>query len=263
MVDSQTRTPREREKFYSKVRKCPETGCHLWTGSKTNGYGLGGRGGRELAQRVALELVGVDLSDKRVRHLCGTKLCVNPEHLVAETSADRFWKFVVMNETTGCHEWTGSKTSQGYGHFRGFPGEVKNTKAHRFALHLAGVQVPDDRVVMHSCDNPSCVNVDHLRIATVRDNNEDKARKGRGNHGALPYGVAATASGKFVARITRSGEKSICLGTFKTVEAAAAVARCWKERRYGITPAEPENPYEGAEWGDHESARTTYSEDYL
>ena len=58
------------------------------------------------------------------------------------------------------------------------------SRAHRaiyFALHPKADQ---SLVVMHSCDNPSCVNPDHLKLGTVRDNMLDMCAKGRHNGGA-------------------------------------------------------------------------------
>lgn len=51
--------------------------------------------------------------------------------------------------------------------------------AHRFSLQLTGVQVLPELVVMHKCDNPSCVNPDHLSIGTHKQNTADAMTKGR------------------------------------------------------------------------------------
>ncbi|MGJ3625969.1 HNH endonuclease signature motif containing protein [Sphingomonas sp. MMS24-JH45] len=43
--------------------------------------------------------------------------------------------------------------------------------------------VPDDMIVMHKCDNPSCSNPEHLMLGTMKDNTQDMLRKGRGRWG--------------------------------------------------------------------------------
>lgn len=76
-----------------------------------------------------------------------------------------------------CWVWTARKTPPGYGKFW-FKG--KDRYAHRVSLELFGGNAPpDDKLVMHSCDNPSCVNPDHLSIGTQFDNMQDAAGKGR------------------------------------------------------------------------------------
>jgi len=56
-------------------------------------------------------------------------------------------------------------------------------RAHRWALESMGIAIPAGMVVMHLCDNPSCVNVDHLKIGTIQENNADKLRKKRHSYG--------------------------------------------------------------------------------
>ena len=87
---------------------------------------------------------------------------------------DRFWAKVQKSE--GCWVWTAAALPRGYGRFfwRGKP-----RYAHRVSLEMSGVSVPDDRLVMHTCDNPRCVNPSHLRVATQTENMRDAAAKGR------------------------------------------------------------------------------------
>lgn len=55
--------------------------------------------------------------------------------------------------------------------------------AHRLSFELHNGPVPDDQVVMHTCDNPACVNPAHLRVGTQIENICDRDAKGRGKCG--------------------------------------------------------------------------------
>jgi len=90
------------------------------------------------------------------------------------TFEDRFWAKV--EKTSGCWNWTGTKLAQGYGmisHNR------KMRPAHRISWEMVNGKIPDGLDIMHMCDNPSCVNPDHLKPGTHQDNMLDMFRKGR------------------------------------------------------------------------------------
>ena len=93
----------------------------------------------------------------------------NPDIIAA-----RFWAKVQKGD--GCWEWQGSRQKRGYGLFR-IKGRLH--KAHRAALMMSGVEVPDDLCVLHSCDNPPCCNPAHLRLGTKGENNTERHAKGR------------------------------------------------------------------------------------
>jgi hypothetical protein len=87
----------------------------------------------------------------------------------------RFMSYVELSD--GCWDWTGAALPRGYGrfYFRGKP-----RYAHRVAVELFTCQqVPDDAVVMHSCDRPCCVNPAHLSVGTQIENMRDASTKGR------------------------------------------------------------------------------------
>lgn len=89
----------------------------------------------------------------------------------------RFWKNVDRRGDSDCWEWAGSRHYKGYGQV-GYSGKM--LKAHRVSYELAtGRRPPDELVVMHTCDNPPCVNPSHLRLGTYSDNALDMFAKGR------------------------------------------------------------------------------------
>lgn len=97
-----------------------------------------------------------------------------------------FW-LRVDKQFDGCWIWTGSIATArgGYG-IVGFQG--KTWRAHRLAWTLANNQIPKGLYVLHSCDNPPCVNPAHLRTGTQADNMKDAHQRGRFPHMGQPPG---------------------------------------------------------------------------
>jgi hypothetical protein len=92
------------------------------------------------------------------------------------TKLERFEsKFVRGN---GCWEWNGCASPVGYGFFYYGDG-LGMVNAHRAAWMLYRGSIPDGSQVLHRCDNPSCVNPDHLFLGTHQENMDDKGAKGR------------------------------------------------------------------------------------
>lgn len=98
-----------------------------------------------------------------------------------------FDKVDIPLDPDGCHEWTGATNSAGYGTVR-LNGNTYLT--HRIAFMLEHGHEPKD-CVLHSCDNPRCVNTDHLRDGSKSDNSVDKAQRGpiRGNKKLTPEDI--------------------------------------------------------------------------
>jgi hypothetical protein len=86
----------------------------------------------------------------------------------------RFWDKVVKSEL--CWLWSGARNPKGYGRFYA-NGKFHN--AHRFALILSGIVVPNNSQACHHCDNPPCVRPSHLFVGTKSENMKDAIRKGR------------------------------------------------------------------------------------
>lgn len=86
-----------------------------------------------------------------------------------------------------CHEFTGVKNKQGYGmiSYNTIPGKRTTMSAHRFIYWQSNSGIDmKNLVVMHACDNPSCINIEHLKLGTHVDNAQDKWNKGRANYNA-------------------------------------------------------------------------------
>lgn len=90
---------------------------------------------------------------------------------------ERFWSKVAQADSSSCWPWSAATDKDGYGVF-GVSTRIKSARAHRIAWLLTRGD-PKRQLVLHTCDNPSCCNPDHLFLGTPADNMKDKVRKGR------------------------------------------------------------------------------------
>lgn len=91
---------------------------------------------------------------------------------------ERFYALIQPDELSLCWLWKGAKSNnlkRPYGYFT--YGKVQY--AHRVAWQIFRGPIPDGLFVLHHCDNPPCVNPDHLFLGTKKDNRQDMLRKNR------------------------------------------------------------------------------------
>jgi HNH endonuclease len=92
----------------------------------------------------------------------------------------RFNRLVIRpDDPAACWGWTAALFPSGYVAICDTPPSRRMLLGHRVSFQLHVGPIPPDRCVMHECDVRSCTNPAHLRLGTIRDNNDDKVMKGR------------------------------------------------------------------------------------
>lgn len=101
-----------------------------------------------------------------------------------EENKERFYGKFDVKSNNECWVWKGGLDKDGYGKFNV---KLKNrfiTKsAHRISFELTNGEILDEVKILHSCDNPSCVNPFHLLSGTHKQNMQDMKEKGRAAKG--------------------------------------------------------------------------------
>ena len=133
--------------------------------------------------------------------------------------AERFWPKV--DKSGECWVWTGYRNPSGYGELHRGRRGTGMVRAHRFSWELANGPIPRGLCVLHRCDNPPCVNPDHLWLGTKADNQRDMASKGRGTKTGLPGESNPNA------RLTRV--------EIHAIRSASGESGNWLATKYGVT----------------------------
>jgi DNA-binding transcriptional regulator YiaG len=149
----------------------------------------------------------------------------------------RFWAKVNKTDSADeCWEWTASKDAKGYGYFYK-EGRGGMARAHRISYELNLGPIPAGLLVCHKCDNPGCINPNHLFLGTDKDNSDDKMKKGRFK--------------KVYQRGEKNGQSKLTGDQVKEIRArlAAGEAQPLIAAEYGIAQSTVSKLNRAARWG--------------
>lgn len=191
------------KKYWNKVNVGGDNECWNWNGRIFNSipmfsYSSSGKKFNIRADALSFMIKNNVYLGKgyKIKKTCDNNLCCNPLHiytwcnnsLLDEGFIQKFWEKVDIRTHDECWMWTAYKNQDGYGVCKvKIDKKWKTMLSHRVSYFITfGFFVCGENRCLHSCDNPSCVNPNHLFVGTQKDNIEDMYKK---NRQTILYGI--------------------------------------------------------------------------
>lgn len=119
-----------------------------------------------------------------------------------KTLLERMAEKIIQEPNSGCWIWSRGKDKDGYGKVKI---DGRSLRAHRVTWEYVNGPIPEGMLLCHRCDNPSCVNPDHLFLGCHKNNHEDRGAKGRTARGERHGRAKLTVADVLSIRETKPG----------------------------------------------------------
>ena len=126
---------------------------------------------------------------------------------------DRFWSKVnkdgptMPHMDTPCWVWVAATNTKGYGSY--WATAESSCLAHRFSFQATNGFDITGQLILHKCDNPACVNHEHLYVGDHLDNSSDMVARGRLNSRAGSFNANTTLTEQLVLEIRAAARNGV------------------------------------------------------